>query len=63
MLLPKPTPPIVKLSKISIGIPTLLSTKLQRTIIEFTVEPTGVIEELPEKLAPTNVITTVGNVV
>jgi len=48
MLLPNPVPPIVKLSNISIGIPTLLSTKLQRIIIELTVEPTGVIDELAD---------------
>ena len=48
MLLPNEVPPIVKLSKISIGVPTLLFTREHRTIIELTVEPTGVIGELTE---------------
>ncbi len=54
----------MKLSKLSIGIPSLLSTKLQRRIIELTVEPTGVMPELPEKLTvePEEVTTTVGKV-
>ena len=33
------------------GIPTFLSTREHRIMIEFTVEPTGVIDELPEAFA------------
>jgi hypothetical protein len=48
MLLPNEVPPIVKLSKMSIGVPTLLFTREQRIIIELSVDPTGVIGELTE---------------
>ncbi len=41
---------MVKLISISLGILTLSSTKLQRKIIPLTVDPTGVIGELPDEL-------------